>query len=64
MFKMFSSSDGEEILIRTVNQWLTDNPNISVQSFDYHTSYRPTFGSEDQLIHSLIIHYTTINISM
>lgn len=61
MFKMFSSSDGEELLIRTVNQWLTDDPNISVQSFNYHTYYRPVFGGDDELIHCLILNYTMIN---
>ena len=58
MFKLFSSSDGEEILIQAVNKWLQDNPHLSVQSFNYHTYYRHQFASEEELIHCLMIHYT------
>ena len=60
MFKLFSSPDGEEILIQAVNKWLQDNPQLSVQSFDYHTYYRSQFASEEELIHCLMIHYTIL----
>lgn len=59
MLKIFSSSEGEEVLVNTVNDWLKDHTNVYIQSFNYHTYYKTTFASEDQLIHSLIINYIT-----
>ena len=59
MLKIFSSSEGEEVLVNTINDWLKDHPYVYIQSFNYHTYHKTTFASEDQLIHSLIINYIT-----
>lgn len=55
MIKIFSSTAGEEILVKTVNNWLKDNPNVYIQSFNYHTYYKTSFASEDELVHSFVI---------
>ncbi|MDE5977284.1 MAG: hypothetical protein K2G70_02300 [Turicibacter sp.] len=60
MIKIFSSTAGEEVLVRTVNNWLEDNPNVYIQSFNYHTYYKTSFASEDELVHSFVINYLTM----
>ncbi len=57
MFKLFESSDGKEVLVRTINQWLEDNPDIFVQSFDYHTYHKSCFAYDAEIIHCLMINY-------
>ena len=61
MIKIFSSTAGEEILVKTVNNWLKDNPNVYIQSFNCHTYYKTSFASEDELVHSFVINYMAIN---
>ena len=52
MIKIFSSTAGE---------WLEEHPNVYIQSFNYHTYYKTSFASEDELVYSFVINYMTIN---
>lgn len=61
MIKIFSSTAGEEVVVSTINKWLEEHPNVYIQSFNYHTYYKTSFASEDELVYSFVINYMTIN---